>query len=297
MASVTAADTVLHHVQTEILTQVQGNTKRAVLAVSGTLTGFEAVPVGLAAGVTADKAPHANLAEIGVIFNGAADLASGGINSSNLPTIQKDFTAIYTDLKQLIADDLTLFGDRLHLICAETILNQISLQVNDFDAPYGVNVDAARSTDDNILDIIDIIHGDPSLDNNANQGGVNGRTEFPINANNAGEYLSDTINLYQEITQALSMAHSTAAGTNGGTPQTTNGTPAGGQTTTSPASTPSGGGTYGSPPSSGNGTPPSGTSSGSGTGNNTSSGSSSASSGDNGIRPSPSQLRSCVAPM
>jgi len=406
MGSVTAADTVLHNVQTEILTQVQGNTKLAALAVSGTLTGFEAVPVGLAAGVTADKAPHANLAEIGVIFNSAADLALGGIDSSNLATIQKDFTAVYTDLKQLIANDPVLFGDGLHLVHAETILNQISLQVNDFDTQYGINVDAARSTNDNILDIIDIIRGDTVLDNNANQGGVNGWTEFPINANNAGQYLSGTINRYQDnsaqtqfwakfivgantltakanaavtsgnqtlinsviteiqayqkfgadfdnaqggvfasrfdnellsgtlledtnaaiqglksgnaalvaaagsgfiadakdvsgnnvpvtggkyngnattITQALSMAHSTAAATSGGAPQTTNGTPTGG-TTTPPASTPPGGGTYGSAPGAGGSHPPSGgspngTSSGSGT--NTSSGNSSASSGDN----------------
>jgi hypothetical protein len=361
MGSVTNADNVLHNTQLEILNQVNGNTKLAALAVTGTLTGFEAVPVGLAAGVTADKAPHANLAEIGVIFNSAADLLVGGLDSSNQATIQKDLTAVYTDLKQLIANDPTLFGDGLHLIHAETILNQVSLQVNDFDTQYGVNVDAARSTNDNILDIIDIIHGDTVLDNNANQGGVNGWTEFPINANNAGEYLSGTINRYQDnsaqtqfwakfivgantlsaaanaavtsgnqtmintviseiqayqkfgadfdnaqggvfasrfdnellsgtlledanaaiqglksgntalvaaagsgfiadakdvsgnnipvtggkyngnattITQALSMAHSTAAATSGGAPQTTNGNPAGGQTTTPPASTP-----------------------------------------------------------
>jgi hypothetical protein len=198
--SVTAADTALHDTQLKILSEVQGNTKLAGLAVSGTLTGFEAVPAGLAAGVTADKAPHANLAEIGVIFNTASDLAVGGIDAQNLGLIQKDFTAVYTDLKQLIANDPVLFGDGLHLIHAETILNQISLQVNDFDTQYGVNVDAARSTNDNILDIIDIIHNDTVLDNNANQGGVNGWTEFPINANNAGEYLSGTINRYQDNT-------------------------------------------------------------------------------------------------
>jgi hypothetical protein len=198
MGSVTAADNVLHNVQTEILTQVQGNTKLAALAVTGTLTGFEAIPVGLANGVTADKAPHANLAEIGVIFNSAADAIIGGVNSSNEATIQKDLTAVYTDLKQLIASDPVLFGDGLHLIHAETILNQVSLQVNDYDTQYGINVDAARSSSDNILDIIDIIHNDTVLDNNANQGGVNGWTEFPINANNAGQFLSGTINRYQD---------------------------------------------------------------------------------------------------
>jgi hypothetical protein len=198
MGSLTVADTVLHNVQTEILTQVPGNPKLAALAVSGTLTGFEAVPAGLTAGVTADKAPDANLAEIGVIVNSPADLAIGGIDSSNLATVQKDFTAVNTDLKQLLANDPNLFGDGLDLIHAETILNQTSLQVNDFDAQYGVNVDAARSSNDNILDIIDIIHGNTVLDNNANQGGVNGWTEFPINANDAGEYLSGTINRYQD---------------------------------------------------------------------------------------------------
>jgi hypothetical protein len=198
--SVTAADAALHDTQLKILSEVQGNTKLAALAVSGTFTGFEAVPTGLPAGVTANQAPHANLAEIGVIFNSAADLAVGGIAASNLGLIQKDFTAVYTDLKQLIANDPALFGDGLHLVHAETILNQISLQVNDYDLQYGVNVDAARGTADNVLDIIDIIHGDTVLNNNASQGGVNGWSEFPINANNAGQFLSGTINRYQDNT-------------------------------------------------------------------------------------------------
>jgi hypothetical protein len=198
--SVTAADNALHDTQLEILNQVLGNTKLAALGVSGTLTGFEAVPVGLPAGVTANAAPHANLAEIGVIWNSAADLIIGGVNASNEGLIQKDLTAVYTDLKQLIANDPVLFGDGLHLIHAETILNQISLQVNDYDAQYGINVDAGRSSSDNILDIIDIIHNDTVLDNNANQNGVNGWTEFPINAANAGEFLSGTINRYQDNT-------------------------------------------------------------------------------------------------
>jgi hypothetical protein len=198
--SVTAADTALHDTQLHILQEVQGNTKLAALAVSGTLTGFEAVPVGLAAGVTANQAPHQNLAEIGVIWNSAADLIIGGVDASNQGLIQKDLTAVYTDLKQLIANDPVLFGDGLHLIHAETVLGQISLQVNDYDTQYGINVDAARSSADNILDIIDIIQGDTVLHNNANQGGVSGWNEMPINAAGAGTFLSGTINRYQDNT-------------------------------------------------------------------------------------------------
>ena len=198
--SVTAADTALHDTQLKILSEVQGNTKLAGLAVSGTLTGFEAVPVGLAAGVTANTAPHANLAQIGAIWNSAADLIIGGVDASNQGLIQKDLTAVYTDLKQLIANDPVLFGDGLHLIHAETILGQISLQVNDYDTQYGVNVDAGRSSNDNILDIIDIVQGDTVLHNNASQGGVNGWSEMPINAAGEGTYLSGTINRYQDNT-------------------------------------------------------------------------------------------------
>jgi hypothetical protein len=66
--SVTAAETALHNTQLQIISQVQGNTKLAALAVSGTHTGFAPLPKGLAAGVTANAAPHANLAEIGTIF-------------------------------------------------------------------------------------------------------------------------------------------------------------------------------------------------------------------------------------
>jgi trimeric autotransporter adhesin len=54
------------------------------------------------------------------------------------------------------------------------------------------------ATVDNILDIIDIVHGDTVLDNNANQGGANGFSQFPINANNAGQFLEGTVNRYQD---------------------------------------------------------------------------------------------------
>jgi len=82
--SVAAADKALHDAQLDIISKVQGNTELAALAVSGSHTGFQGVPQRLATGVTVNSAPHANLAEIGQIFNSAADLAIGGLNASNL---------------------------------------------------------------------------------------------------------------------------------------------------------------------------------------------------------------------
>ena len=43
--------------------------------------GFLATPATLADGVTAANAPHANLAEIGAIFNDAASRILGGVNA------------------------------------------------------------------------------------------------------------------------------------------------------------------------------------------------------------------------
>ena len=46
----------------------------------------------------------------------------------------------------------------------DTVLNQINLQINQFDKEYATNPNvAARATNDNLLDIIDIVQGDGAL--------------------------------------------------------------------------------------------------------------------------------------
>ena len=54
---------------------------------------------------------------------------------------------------------------------AETVVRQLALE-NQFIDQVGTNPDAGRASNDNMLDIIDIIQGDTNLANMANQGGV-----------------------------------------------------------------------------------------------------------------------------
>ena len=140
------------------------------MATANGATGFQAVPAGFAAGVTAQNAPHANLADIGAIFNDAANLMVGGVNSSNIGAIKADINTARTDLKQLMAAHPDEFGG-LTGIHADTVVRQLALE-NTFLKQVGTNPDAARASNDNMLDIIDIIQGDTNLANMANQGGV-----------------------------------------------------------------------------------------------------------------------------
>ena len=54
-------------------------------------------------GTTAANAPHANLAEIGAIFNDAANQILGGVNDDNRAEITDDINAVITDMEALIA--------------------------------------------------------------------------------------------------------------------------------------------------------------------------------------------------
>src|SRR6516164_11779063 len=64
-------------------------------------------------------------------------------------------------------------------IHASTIVNQINLQLTNFDHQYGFNPDAAKASNDNLLDITDIVAGDPNLANMASSGSVTGWTGAP----------------------------------------------------------------------------------------------------------------------
>jgi hypothetical protein len=76
------------------------------------------------------------------------------------------------------------------------VLNQVNQQINRFDPMYAHNPNiAARSTNDNLLDMIDIIQGDPALNTAAGGNGT------PGSANAFGEmpsYLQGTILHFQD---------------------------------------------------------------------------------------------------
>ena len=135
------------------------------------------MPKGFSPGVTAANAPHDNLAQIGAIFDDAANLMLGGVNKDNAAAIKADINAARTGLTQLMAAHPDEFGG-LTGVHADTVVRQLALE-NRFIDQVGTNPDAGRASNDNMLDIIDIVQGDTNLANMANQGGVAGFTPFP----------------------------------------------------------------------------------------------------------------------
>jgi hypothetical protein len=122
--------------------------------------------------------PHATFAELGAIFDDAQSRSLGGINADNLPAIQADLQTVHDGLLTLMKDHPQLFGGATG-VHATTIVDQINLQLTNFDHQYGFNPDAAKATNDNFLDITDIVAGDPNLANMASANGVTGWTPAP----------------------------------------------------------------------------------------------------------------------
>ena len=195
-AAQTAAETTLHDGQLQIISLIQ-NDPTLLAAANNGATGFLAAPAALPSGVTAASAPVANLAEVGALFNDAANLMIGGVNAGNHAAIQADLKAAASGLQSLITYDPAQFGtnstsaDPLTLIHAQTIEHQLNLQIHNFDNQPARNVDAARANNDNMLDIIDIVQGDATLLANATQGGASGFTPF-------ADYLTGTTNKFQD---------------------------------------------------------------------------------------------------
>jgi hypothetical protein len=160
------------------------------LATQNGAAGFLAAPSAFAAGTTAANAPHANLADIGVIFNDLANISIGGINTSNSAQAMADTNAAITDLQALMTANPGLFGG-LTGVHADTIVRQLELEKT-YINQAGVNQDAGRASNDNLLDIIDIVQGDTNLVNMANQNGVHGFTPFGDALNPTPKYMDNS---------------------------------------------------------------------------------------------------------
>jgi trimeric autotransporter adhesin len=213
-AATTAQDTI-HTTQTAILNEINGDAALASAlganpypgGTGAPNVGFEALPTGSdnAAAITAATAQDATLGQIGSVFNAATDLAVGGLNHSNLPQFDADMKAISTGLTNLLNNQTALSAIEtgeaptdaaLTTIHLQTVLDQINLQTNSFDHEYASNPNvAARATNDNLLDIIDIVQGDVALNTaaggNGNPGTTGGFAEMPA-------YLEGTITHYQD---------------------------------------------------------------------------------------------------
>jgi len=199
-AAAIAAQGVIHTAQQAILTDIANDTNlQTALAANGvtnpgtgaTDQGFQALPAHAAddAAALATATAGASLNDIGAVFNAATNLSAGGLNSSNLAEFNTDMKAVAAGLQNFInngglaeiqanspaehalavaegiSDSAAQSLTGIHL---QTVLNQVELQINDFDATYAANPNvAARATNDNLLDIIDIVQNDPALAANA----------------------------------------------------------------------------------------------------------------------------------
>src|ERR1700761_5345273 len=206
---------LIHTTQTSILNEINGDTTFAHALAGATYAGgtgadnagFQALPTGAddAASLAAASGANATLAQIGNVFNAATALAVGGLNTTNLGQFNTDMQAIATGLTNLVNNPTALAAIEqgeapndaaLTTIHLDTVLEQINSQINNFDTEYATNPNvAARSTNDNLLDIIDIVQGDANLNTaaggNGNAGNTGGFSEMPA-------YLEGTITRFQD---------------------------------------------------------------------------------------------------
>lgn len=171
------AEQALRASHLDIINTVKTDPALSNLAANGPAT----LPATLPEGTTAANAPHANLAEIGVIFNDAADKILGGVNDGNRQEITDDINAVITDMEALMSANPQLFSG-LTGIHADAVVRQLQLELTYINDP-SISPDAGHASADNILDIIDIIQGDANLADMATQGGISGFSPLPDAAN------------------------------------------------------------------------------------------------------------------
>jgi hypothetical protein len=210
-----AAQQALHAADAAILNDINGDTGLATAlanasyaATTGaTDAGFQALTAGAddAAAITAATAQGATLAQIGTVFNAAADLAVGGLNHSNIGEFTADMKAIATGVQNILNSPTALAAIEagetanaaaLTTIHLQTVENQVNLQLGKLDGEVLSNPNVgARATNDNLLDIIDIVQNDGNLNTaaggNGTAGHVGGFAEMP-------GYLSGTITHFQD---------------------------------------------------------------------------------------------------
>jgi hypothetical protein len=188
--SVAAAEDTLRMSHLDILDIVHGDATLSALATQNGATAFQAAPAALAAGLTAATAPHATLADLGVIFNDAVNHSLGGINADNAALIKVDIDAVRSGLETLVAQHPETFSD-LTGIYADTIVRQLALE-DTYIHHAASDPLAARGTNDNFLDILDIVQGDSALAAMASHDGVTGFASLPDALAPTPKYLDNT---------------------------------------------------------------------------------------------------------
>jgi hypothetical protein len=173
-----AAEAALRTAHLDIINTIENDPVLQALSIKDDNPGFNFAPAELATPLNANT-PHATFAELGAIFDDAQSKALGGINADNMAAIQADLQTVHDGLLTLMQDHPQMFGGTTG-IHASTIVDQINLQLTNFDHQYGFNPDAAKATNDNLLDITDIVAGDANLANMASANGVHGWTPAPF---------------------------------------------------------------------------------------------------------------------
>jgi trimeric autotransporter adhesin len=197
-AAAAAAQGTIALTQQQILTEVNGDATLASAlnaaayqsATGFTNVGFQQLPTGsdtpmaLGAAQGTAAAPP-TLEQVGAVFNAANDLSVGGLNANNLAEFNADMQAVVTGLTNIVNSPTALAAieaneqagmspqgqpltaqqeQALTTVHIETLLAQSELQINKFDGMYATNPnDAARSTNDNMLDMVDIVNNDAAL--------------------------------------------------------------------------------------------------------------------------------------
>lgn len=197
-AAAEAAQRTIALTQQTILGEVNGdaalttalNAAAYQSATGFTNVGFQQLPTGsdsasaLGAAQGTAAAPP-TLADVGAVFNAANDLSVGGLNAANLGQFNTDMQAVVTGLTNIVNNPAALAAieaneqagmspqgqmltaqqeQALTTVHLETLLNQAELQISKFDGMYATNPnDAARSTNDNMLDMVDIVNNDAAL--------------------------------------------------------------------------------------------------------------------------------------
>lgn len=175
-AATAAAQDVLRAAHLRVLNVVANNPTLADLAAAGGAGGFQIVPPRLPTGVTAANAPRDNLAEVGAIFNDAANRMLGGLGgTANRAAIVADLQAVRSGIHELRAKFPDVFSG-LSGIHADLIERNINLELQKGINEAGVNPVANKFSSDIMLDVIDIVQGDTNL---ANMAGTTGFEVLP----------------------------------------------------------------------------------------------------------------------
>jgi hypothetical protein len=132
-----------------------------VVANDDNLAGFLAAPAALPDGTDVKFDPHATFADVGAIFNDFANKSLGGINADNHDVLLNEANVMFKDLEHMVNQTGGQF-DGLTNVHARALLYQMDLE-RDYINGVANNEPGGRGSNDNILDMIDIVQGDDNL--------------------------------------------------------------------------------------------------------------------------------------